>query len=363
MSILPHLEARDGGTTVIAELRALYRLTELANSLESQAVWERVGQYFFGQSLPRAFEALEIYLALYEDLLKAQHRLKRQIHKGMPLLWAAECFAKNGFALLRKRFLMLALCEDAIRGEGQVDPNNTGVYFRLVWRLGMRDQVLQDYASRCFSLASQNEMDGRRPEWVLQHLGQDWLVEFPTPGEANVYVTSPSYIRGLLSKLGKTKGVALELLAEYLMQSMPGCRTVRRARTKSTEFDLVCSMEGYDLDFRSELGRYFVCECKDWAKPAGFDTIAKFCRVLDSVKAKFGILFSRNGISGAGTSLNAEREQLKVFQDRGMVIVVVDADDLEAVAQGENFVNILRRKYEQVRLDLAPYGDKGTYTC
>lgn len=199
----------------------------------------------------------------------------------------------------------------------------------------MRDQVLQDYASRCFSLASQNEMDGRRPEWVLQHLGQDWLVEFPTPGEANVYVTSPSYIRGLLSKLGKTKGVALELLAEYLMQSMPGCRTVRRARTKSTEFDLVCSMEGYDLDFRSELGRYFVCECKDWAKPAGFDTIAKFCRVLDSVKAKFGILFSRNGISGAGTSLNAEREQLKVFQDRGMVIVVVDADDLEAVAQGK----------------------------
>ena len=46
-----------------------------------------------------------------------------------------------------------------------------------------------------------------------------------------------------------------------------------------------------------------------------------------------------------------------------MVIVVVDADDLEAVAQGENLVNILRRKYEQVRLDLAPYGDKGTYTC
>jgi hypothetical protein len=351
--ILPHLEARDGGTTVIKELRHLYAPAALANSLASQTVWERVGQFFFAQEPPRAFEALRIYLALYEALLKAQLLLKKQVHKGMPLLWAAECFAKSGFPLLRKRFLMLALCEDAIRGKGHIDPNNTGVYFRLVWRLGMRDQVLQDYARRCFSLARQNRIDGRRPEWVLQSLGQDWLIEFPTPGEANVYVTSPSYIRGLLSQLGKTKGVALEILAEYLMQSMPGCRTVRRALTKSTDFDLVCSMEGYDVDFRSELGRYFVCECKDWAKPSGFGTIAKFCRVLDSVKAKFGILFSRNGISGTGTTLHAEREQLKVFQDRGMVIVVVDAVDLEAVAKGENFVNILRRKYEQVRLDLA----------
>jgi hypothetical protein len=351
--ILPHLEVRDGGTTVIEELRDLYTPVALANSLEWQTVWESVGQFFFAQEPPRAFEALRIYLALYEELPKAQALLKKQVHKGMPLLWAAECFAKSGFPLLRKRFLMLALCEDAIRGKGHIDPNTTGVYFRLVWRLGMSNQVLQDYARRCFSLANQNRQDGRRPEWVLQNLGQDWLVEFPTPGEANVYVTSPSYIRGLLSKLGKTKGVALEILAEYLMQSMPGCRTVRRALTKSTDFDLVCSMEGYDVDFRSELGRYFVCEGKDWTKPAGFGTIAKFCRVLDSVKAKFGILFSRNGISGAGATIHAEREQLKVFQDRGMVIVAVDEKDLEAVANGDNFVNLLRKKYELVRLDLA----------
>jgi hypothetical protein len=111
-------------------------------------------------------------------------------------------------------------------------------------------------------------------------------------------------------------------------------------------------MEGFEVDFRSELGRYFVCECKDWKLPADFDTMAKFCRVLDSTKAKFGILFSKNGITGEGKTKDAEREQLKIFQDRGMVIVVVDQKDLKSVAKGANFINLLRRKYETIRLDL-----------
>ena len=35
-----------------------------------------------------------------------------------------------------------------------------------------------------------------------------------------------------------------------------------------------------------------------------------------------------------------------------MVVVVVTRDDLERVAAGENFITMLRSKYEQVRLDL-----------
>ncbi len=42
----------------------------------------------------------------------------------MPLLWIVECFGDEGFAVLRKRYLMLALCEDAVRGAGAIDANN-----------------------------------------------------------------------------------------------------------------------------------------------------------------------------------------------------------------------------------------------
>jgi hypothetical protein len=133
---------------------------------------------------------------------------------------------------------------------------------------------------------------------------------------------------------------------------MAGCRTKRRLPSGSTDYDLVCSVEGLEVDFRSELGRYFVCECKDWGASADFTAFAKFCRVLDSTKSRFGILFSKNGISGAGRTAFAEREQLKVFQDRGIVIVVIDEKDLARVASGENFIQLLRGRYEAIRLDL-----------
>jgi hypothetical protein len=92
--------------------------------------------------------------------------------------------------------------------------------------------------------------------------------------------------------------------------------------------------EPLDLDFRSNLGRYFVCECKDWRdNPVDFTAFAKFCRVLDSVKCKFGIIFSQLGISGEGKERDAGLEQIKVYQDRGMVIVVINKEDLRSIAE------------------------------
>ena len=49
---------------------------------------------------------------------------------------------------------------------------------------------------------------------------------------------------------------------------------------------------------------------------------------------------------------------VKYFQDSGKVIVVVNQDDLEKVANGYSFLRLLRAKYETVRLDLIR-GDTG----
>lgn len=106
------------------------------------------------------------------------------------------------------------------------------------------------------------------------------------------------------------------------------------------------------MDFRSEIGRYFIGECKDWKKVAGTSAFAKFSHVIDTVKCKFGIIFSRRGISGVGKATDAEREQIKTFQSKGVVIIVLGEADLKHLAAGENFITMLRRKYEKVRLDL-----------
>ena len=73
---------------------------------------------------------------------------------------------------------------------------------------------------------------------------------------------------------------------------------------------------------------------------------------MDSIKARFGVLFSKRGITGEGMTKDSEREILKYFQDTGKVIVVVNEEDIRKVASGENFTRILRTKYESVRLDL-----------
>lgn len=347
------LGQRDGAAILLRKLPEAFSPEVVSSPSAEQRAWELTGLfYLLHPNRRRLFEALPIFAALYDHLLAAQEATGERVHKGMPLVWISDCYSAMGFTVLAKQYLMLTLCEDAIRDKGHVDPDTTGVYFRLIWEYGLPDAELKKYAKKVYQLWISNPGDCLFPEWILQELDQNWMTEFPSPRETAVYSANTRYIRHLISRLGEPTGRVLERLAAYLLSCMPGCRTTRRQRSGSTDYDIVCSMEGFDVDFRSELGRYFTCECKDWQTPADFTTMAKFCRVLDSTKSHFGILFSKSGISGYGETADAEREQLKVFQDRGMVIVVVDKSDLEYVASGRSFINLLRAKYERVRLDL-----------
>jgi hypothetical protein len=344
------LKFRSGAASLLEKLPKYYSPEQISHVSPEQRSWELIGLYYFNSG--RVHEALSVFFALYNHMLDSQFIHKKWVHKGLPLVWISDCYARMGHPALSNRYLMLTLCEDAIRGEGIVCSELTGVYFRLVWSQGISDEEVRAYSKQIFILSSQYPETALFPELILQSLDQNWMTEYPSPKEATIYVANTRYIRYLISKLGDKEGRYLEYLAEYILSCMPGCRTYRRKKSKSTDYDIVCSMEGFEVDFRSEFERYFVCECKDWKKKVDFSAFAKFCRVLDSTKSRFGILFSKNGISGSGKTTDAEREQLKVYQDRGMVIVVIDYSDLSSVCEGANFINLLRSKYEKVRLDL-----------
>jgi hypothetical protein len=246
---------------------------------------------------------------------------------------------------------MLTLCEDSIADRGKILPSR-GVYFRIVGQHGVPQPEVDLLAKRAWELFQGNTEESLFPEWILQELGEDWMKEYPTEEEAAIYVANTRYVKHLLDQLGTGAGKALERLAHYLLSCIPGCRAYRRAQTQSTDSDVVCSLEGSALDFRDEVGRYFLCECKDWSRAADFSAIAKFARVLESAKCRFGILFSREGITGAAATTDAAREVLKLFQDRGIPIVVVSESDLTQIVQGANLMTMLRTKYEAIRLDL-----------
>ena len=344
------LDRRDGAAEFIRELPHRFKPTSVMDGQPNQDAWISVAAFYSAQG--RVNEALSIYSALYDHMLVAEEETGTRYHKGTPLVWMSDCYARFGYNLISRRYLILTLVEDAIRESGKVSPDTTGTYFRLVWGGGLSDTQLKRYAEEIYALHQANTVEAIYPEWVVQHLDKSWITQVPAPQEVGVYAANVRYVRKLLAGLGDGTGKTLELLADYVLSCMPGCRTTRHVQTPSTDLDVVCSMEGFDVDFRSELGRYFVCECKDWDSPADFTSLAKFCRVLDSVKSRFGILFSKHGISGEGKNRDAGLEQLKVFQDRGMVIVVIDENELGQVANGANFISLLRTKYENVRLNL-----------
>lgn len=150
---------------------------------------------------------------------------------------------------------------------------------------------------------------------------------------------------------GAGDGKALERLAHYLLNCIPGFRAKMRMRTPATDYDVYCAVEGVTYDFRSELGRYFLCECKDWKEPADVTTVLKFAGVLRAAKCKFGIIFSKNGISGRGSMRYAERELLKM-KTEGPIILTITESDLKELVYGANFFSMLRDLYEREHLDL-----------
>jgi len=347
--LIPILREPDAASKVIDALVNKYTPAQVQNAPGNRA-WELAGLFLLNRS--RSYEALAVFSRLYEHMLDAQKKAGR-VHKGMVLLWISECFFRLNFPVHAKRHLMLTLSEDAISSGGRVSPTETGVYFRLVWRHGLADEQLQRYAHELYQLSKGNPEEALFPEALVRHLDDKWVTELPSQLEAFSYRINTRYAQHLLTQIDNDpSGKKLELLASYLMSCIPGCRVSVRRRSPSTDYDLVCSVDGIEVDFRSEFGRYFVCECKDLDKPADFTAMAKFCRVLDSTKSRFGILFSTRGISGAENLRDAAREQMKIFQDRGIVIVILDRNDLSTVAGGANLIALLRERYEAIRLDL-----------
>jgi hypothetical protein len=221
--LLPILNTPDASAQIITRLKE-------EHATAPYSVWELSGHFLLRSSPSRAHEALAVFWALYEQMLLDQAATKNRIPKGASLVFISDCFLHLGYPVHAKRYLMLALCEDALQEKGVIDPVKHGVYPRLVWQHGHTDAEVRLYARDAYDRALKMPNELRLfPEAVLQNLGDDWLIEVPSPNEASGYRINPSYGRCLLGHFGDGTGKALEALAAYLMSCIPGCRVRHRA--------------------------------------------------------------------------------------------------------------------------------------
>lgn len=353
--LLPLLREQDGAYRLARELPDLVTHDQVSPYGPRATVWECLGQYYLECNRPH--EALPVFEQLYEHMLKAQAKQDARVGKGTPLVRISDCHLALGRIAHAKRFLMLTLCEDAISHRGDIRPQATGVYYRVVWGFGLSDPYLRRWATECYRRYQCDEKLYRFPENLLLDLDQEWMVESPAQAELGICLSSGTYVEHMLSQTRaqtkqKTDGKALERLCQYLVSCIPGYRTRRDVISKGAQLDVVGVYEGPPSGFRSEEGKCLIAECKDWARKADVGVMLRLAAAMDAARSGIGLLFSTEGISGQDEERWAAREQQKFFQRGGKIILVVEPGDIERVAQGVSFLSILREKYEALRFDL-----------
>lgn len=323
-------------------------------------------------------EKMSIVFFIHQHLTNANVIL----WNARPLTILSVLFWESGYTWLSKFYMMLALCNEAKFQGTPLDKRHDSYNLGLGLH-GMAETELQTYGEKAIQIHDQlPDILKPFPEAVLTRLDQDWKTGVPSTAEYGLFYCNGNFIRKLLKQIEyissrraeiekekkekrykpkpddehvttKDQGDYLEFLGRYLMSCMPGTRintgVVKQDGTE-TDYDVVCSLDGFQVDFRTELGRYFICECKAYSTTVDFTITAKFSRVLDSVRSKFGIIFSLNGLTGDDNRKNAGAEQLHIYRDRGIIIVSIDKKDMEAVSDGINFINVLRKKYDDIRL-------------
>ncbi len=159
IELLPLLLRPDGAALIAGRLPLETTPEDVETRYDTYRAWEAAGLWFLNQG--RAFEAMGIFWGLYFHLLEYQKvNGERSAGKATPLIWISDCHRIQGHGAISRRFLMLALCEDAISCDGKVPPERTGVYYRAVWQHGISDSEVQRYAAEAYSAYMKDPIRG-----------------------------------------------------------------------------------------------------------------------------------------------------------------------------------------------------------
>lgn len=186
---------------------------------------------------------------------------------------------------------------------------------------------------------------------VLERKAQPSSVPHKAPGNKGLVDLIESTERAVGND---EKGKSFEALARFLFDSVPSLRCkYSNLRTRSSEIDLVIEYDKSkgSIPLFEELGRYALVECKNWSKPVGVGPIRDFMGKLDKCKARLGIIFSKNGVTGVDAGEDALREIQSRFDRDGVFLLVFSLEDLRNIGDGQGFKEALDYKADNLRFD------------
>lgn len=309
--------------------------------------------------------ALRVADSLYALQLREQETAQRRFHKGVALQVIAETYLWTRRLSLAKRYFQLALIEDTLTYQDKDASLNSPAFRSLTRDLGAASRDLEQLIDfvLCYTPKVHHP---EHPEQVYT----DFILSDAKPKmrdvEREIFRVNPVYAKNLLEQAenGQTideKGDALEHLAAYLLSCVDGFEIIgKKHRTKDYEIDILVRNTIVRDPVLSGFGPYIPVECKNWTKSVGAEQVNHFLAKIQFHDCHCGIMLAKNGISGRGDSdserqadrKNADLTVLKAFHRNGIIMMVLNAKDLEAVVRGEsNVLSLLVREYERIRFD------------
>lgn len=107
--------------------------------------------------------------------------------------------------------------------------------------------------------------------------------------------------------------------------------------------------QGYNF-----IGEGFLCECKNYTGTVNVTYIGKFYSLMKVSGVKFGIIFSRNGISGKNIWEDGKGLVRKIALKEDIYIIDISWDDFKSIYdRKKNIMNIMNNKYTAMKYDIS----------
>ncbi len=157
------------------------------------------------------------------------------------------------------------------------------------------------------------------------------------------------------------KGKALEDLVGFLIEKSGNIfEVVKNVKTGTNEIDEVITLNetgkmlvGFKL--LPERFEFVLGECKNYHTKVGVTYVGKFYSLLQTTAITTGILFSYHGVTGKnwndGSGLIKKIYLQREDPDKRVAIIDFSYEDFKRIADGDNFLSIIRKKLEALQLD------------
>ena len=142
------------------------------------------------------------------------------------------------------------------------------------------------------------------------------------------------------------KGRALENLACYIFESIPGIVVTRRnvMNTFHTEEIDVAFWNQQNRDGLYFLSYIILVECKNWSQPTGSQEVAYFTRKLQNRGRDVGILISSQGITGDSSDLTSAHLLITTALKDGINILVLTREEIVQLTDSTQLIMLLQEK-------------------